>query len=152
MAILRQRRSVVLLVQPHGNDRSMYAEFLRSQGVRTICPVRAINALKIAARADVIVTGVLLDETIDGIELVTRLRTDERTKHAPIIVLTACAWQTERDRAVGAGCDVFLSKPCLPDDLLREIRRLLATGRVRGTRKSEAQKSDLRRRRSRPTS
>ena len=54
----------------------------------------------------------------------------------PIIVLTACAWKAERERAAHAGCNVFLSKPCLPSDLLRHIRRWLPgprRRRVRGT-------------------
>ena len=36
---------------------------------------------------------------IDGHELIARLRNDERTNQTPIIVLTACAWNTERERA-----------------------------------------------------
>ncbi len=50
---------------------------------------------------------------------------EDGTMHKPIIVLTACAWR--RKRAEHAGCDVFLSKPCLPDALLREVRWLLST-------------------------
>lgn len=62
---------------------------------------------------------------MDGVELVTRLKGDDGTKSIPVIVLTACAWQSDRDRAA-AGCEVFLTKPCLPDVLVREIRRVLA--------------------------
>jgi len=70
------------------------------------------------------VTGILLSGTIDGIELMRRLRTDARTNRTPIIVLTACVQPTDLVRAKTAGCDVFLPKPCLPDDLLRAIRRV----------------------------
>jgi CheY-like chemotaxis protein len=63
---------------------------------------------------------------MDGVTFVARLRADERTKHRPIIVLTACAWQRDRDRARAAGCDAFLPKPCPPADLVREIRFQLA--------------------------
>jgi len=128
----RQRRSVVLLVQPSG-DRAMYAEFLRARRLETLCPSPAINALRLASRADIIVTGVVLDETIDGIDLVSRLRANARTATIPIIVLTASTWNNERERAAAAGCDLFLSKPCLPDDLLRAVLRLVeATPRHRG--------------------
>jgi|SRR3954454_21131800 two-component system, cell cycle response regulator DivK len=125
----RPRRPVVLLVQPKGDDRDMYAAFLRHEGFRALCPKRALNAVRLAPRADVIVTGILLDDTIDGIDLVARLRADAATQQKPIAVLTACAWQTERERAIAAGCDVFLSKPCLPEDLVREIRRIVALRR-----------------------
>lgn len=116
---------MVLLVQPRGDDRAMYAAFLRHEGFRALCPKRAMNALRLASRADVIVTGILLDDTINGIDLVARLRADAATQRKPIAVLTACAWTSERERAIAAGCDVFLPKPCLPEDLVREIRRLV---------------------------
>ena len=118
-------RAVVLLVQPCDDGMDMYSEFLRDHGFAVIGVSDAWDALTVAPKADVIVTGILLASSMDGVELIARLRHDERTNHTPIIVLTACAWKTERERAAHAGCDVFLSKPCLPSDLLRHVRRLL---------------------------
>ena len=66
---------------------------------------------------------------MDGVELVSRLRHNDRTNFTPIVVLTACVWPKERARAEGAGCDVFLPKPCLPNDLLDEVRQLIAAAR-----------------------
>jgi CheY-like chemotaxis protein len=57
---------------------------------------------------------------------VRRLRADERTKGKPIIVLTARVFEPDQVRAHAAGCDIFLPKPCLPDTLVDEIRRMLA--------------------------
>jgi CheY-like chemotaxis protein len=120
------RRAVVLLVQPVRDDGlEMYAEYLRYSGLAAVAVSNATDALTIAPHADVIVTGMVLDDTLDGAELVSRLRGDDGTRHKPIIVLTACAWRQERERAEHAGCDLFLSKPCLPDALLREVRLLL---------------------------
>ena len=103
----------------------MYAEFLRYNGLAPMVVSNTRDALKIAPQADIVVTGILLDGPMDGVGLVSRLRHDEGTTQKPIIVLTACAWPSNRQRAERAGCDVFLSKPCLPIDLLREVRRLL---------------------------
>ena len=109
---------VLLLVQVDVDSREMYAEFLRYHGFLPI-PVRtASDALTVAPHADVIVTETLLPGRIDGIELIARLKRDERTKTIPVIALTVCAWQTERERAEEAGCEAFLAKPCLPDALL----------------------------------
>lgn len=120
------RRSVVLLVQSTRDDGlEMYAEYLRYSGLAAISVSNAKDALTFAPEADIIVTGILFDDTVDGIELVSRLRGENGTMHKPIIVLTACAWR--RKRAELAGCDVFLSKPCLPDALLSEVRWLLST-------------------------
>ena len=79
--------------------------------------------------ADIVVTGMNLDDPMDGVELVSRLRHHDCTRSTPIIVLTACVWPKERVRAEGAGCDVFLPKPCLPNDLLGEVQQLLTATR-----------------------
>jgi two-component system cell cycle response regulator DivK len=114
----------VVLVQPNADEREMYAEYLEHYGVPTVAVGSAEEALAVAPDAAVIVTGILLSGNIDGIELMQRLRTDTRTTRTPIIVLTALVQPTYYARAKKAGCDVFLGKPCLPDDLLREIRRV----------------------------
>jgi two-component system response regulator RpaA len=134
---------VVLLVQPTRDDGlEMYEEFLRHEGLTPIPVSSGRDALTLAPRADVIVTGILLPGSFDGVELVAQLRRDERTKAIPIIVLTACAWDSERERAEMAGCDLFLSKPCLPHDLLVAVRRLLAHSKLRPLRGQPA-KADL---------
>src|SRR4051794_11928099 len=106
------REFVVLLLQPEQDDRRMYIEFLHHEGIATLCPKDATHALSLAARADVIVTGVHLPGPMDGIEFMSRLRNGETKKHIPVIVLTASAWSTDRQRAEDAGCDLFLAKPC----------------------------------------
>ena len=63
-------------------------------------------------------------------------------KTIPVTALTVCAWQTERERAENAGCEAFLAKPCLPDALLREVRRVLASSQLRGVRRT-ATRRDL---------
>lgn len=122
--------ATVLLVQPERDDRDMYAEFLRHAGLTPVVVSDARPALSLAPKADIIVTCLLLPGPMDGVALIERLKRDHRTKDTPIIVLTSSAWNTERERAVTAGCDLFLPKPCLPDALLREIRRLLASATI----------------------
>jgi two-component system cell cycle response regulator DivK len=133
---------VVLLVQPRDDGLDRYVEFLSGQGLAVIGVSDAWDALIAAPRADVIVTGILLAGSMDGIELIGRLRRNERTSRTPVIVLTACAWSTERERAERAGCDVFLPKPCPPDDLLRHLRQLLAQSKLRHVR-GQPIKADL---------
>jgi len=118
--------ALALLVQPEHDDREMYVEFLHHEGLAAICLSNAKQAMTIAACADVIITGLRLPGEINGAELIAWLKGDERTKNIPIIVLSACAWDADRERAETAGCDLFLSKPCLPCELVRELRRLLA--------------------------
>ena len=134
--------AVVLLVQPRDDGLHMYAEYLCEYGLAVIAVSEAWDALIAASKADVIVTGILLAGSMDGVELIARLRRDTRADRRPIIVLTECAWDAERERARRAGCDLFLAKPCLPSELLRHVRALpadVALQRVRG----KAAKADL---------
>jgi CheY-like chemotaxis protein len=115
----------ILLVEPPEDDRLMYAEYLRSNGF-SVAEVDSTDAgLTAAHGADLVITGVRVAGSFDGIELVRRLRGDERTRDKPLIVLTACTFEPDQSRAFAAGCDVFLPKPCLPETLLAEARRLI---------------------------
>lgn len=134
--------AVVLLAQPRDDGLHIYAECLCKHGLAVIAVSEAWDALIAAPKADIIVTEILLAGSMDGVGLIGRLRRHERAERRPIIVLTACAWDAERERARRAGCDVFLAKPCLPRELLRHVRASLADvalQRVRG----KAAKADL---------
>src|SRR4029450_3086065 len=121
--------TVVLLVQPERDDRDMYAEYLSHVGLVPLCVQEATDALRLASRADVVVTGILLPGTLDGCALIAALKRNPATRNIPIVVLTVCAWTHEEARARSVGCDAFLSKPCLPQTLFREIRGVLAARR-----------------------
>jgi CheY-like chemotaxis protein len=128
VSISSVEHGLALFVQPARDDREMYVEFLHHEGLAAICVSNAKQAMTIAPCADVIVTELRLPGETNGVELIARLKSDERTKRIPIIVLTACAWSGDRERAEAAGCDLFLVKPCLPCELVPEVRRL---GRLR---------------------
>ena len=115
----------VLLVDPLQDDRTMYADYLRVCGLNPIEIDNTSDALRGAQKADVIVTGIRGMGPFDGVELVRRLRDGDGTHDKPIIVLTACAFEPDQQRALAAGCDLFLAKPCLPDRLVSEIRAIL---------------------------
>ena len=53
-------------------------------------------------------------------------KADERTRHIPIVALTGHALAGHAEGARQAGCDAFVTKPCLPDALVAEIQRMLA--------------------------
>ena len=74
-------------------------------------------------------TLILLDlmlPSLSGWEVARRLRQNQRTKNVPIIAVTALARPQERESALHAGCDGYLSKPFAPDDMARLIAATLA--------------------------
>lgn len=120
----------VLIVQSRTDDRGLYMELLRVAGFAPLEAATTDEALPLARSADVVVTGIRMPGTFDGLELVRRLRREDPTGRRAVIVLTACAFEADRVAAIVAGCDAFLTKPCLPDVLLSEIRWLLARTRL----------------------
>jgi DNA-binding response OmpR family regulator len=107
----------------------MYADYLRQSGFTVRTADTTDEGLIHASDADIIVTEIRVHGSFDGVELVTRLRDAARTRRTPIIVLTACAFAPDQQRALAAGCNMFLPKPCLPERLVREIRTVAATTR-----------------------
>jgi CheY-like chemotaxis protein len=120
---------IVLLVRDGPADRTMYSEYLQFRGFAPLDINTTDEALTRAGNADVIVTGVRVSGSFDGLELVRRLGADVRTRSKWTIVLTAWAMDPSREQALSAGCNVFLSKPCLPHALEIEIRRGLVERR-----------------------
>jgi CheY-like chemotaxis protein len=118
--------SGVLLVNCLPDEQDLYRECLRRAGLDPVITCDVESALKIARhwRPAVIVTDVSLTNR-SGLELIAALRSESRTRHTWIIVLSAHVFPAERAAAERAGCDVFLAKPCLPDALVSEVVRVV---------------------------
>ena len=65
---------------------------------------------------------------LNGIEACRRMRADDSTADATIVMLTAVAGADEERRAEEAGADLFLTKPFSPLELLRLVHDRLAGG------------------------
>jgi CheY-like chemotaxis protein len=73
---------------------------------------------------------------MDGWEATRRLKADKRTASIPVVALTGHALAGISEGAKKAGCDAFVTKPCLPEDLVKEIRRILDASPNKKTRRS----------------
>ena len=124
-----QRRDepwLVLIVDRDDDTRHMYAEYLRLGNWRVdeAADGREALAKAISLRPDVIVTEKRLPG-IDGVALCSLLRQDVATSAIPVVFVTGDAYASDVEQATDAGADVVLTKPCTPDQLLAEIRRLI---------------------------
>jgi len=118
---------VVLVVDDHEDTRQMSLLVLKSQG---FAPVAADGgeagfADACERKPDVIITDLAMPGG-DGWELMQRLSADPRTKDIPVVMLTACGTEAVRQRAREEGCAAFFFKPCAPDVLAGELRKLIA--------------------------
>jgi two-component system, cell cycle response regulator DivK len=125
-----------LLVEDHVETREMYAEWLMFSGFRVAEAATVEEAIEktLSLRPHVITTDLGLPGS-DGRELCQRLKADERTREIPVIAVTAWAIGNQVERARSAGCDSVLLKPCLPEDLLKEIQRLLKGSKTAKTQR-----------------
>lgn len=117
-------RPLVLVVDDFADNREMFAEYLTISGFDVAQAENGREALDHAFSSvpDVIVMDLSLPE-ISGWEATRRLKADPRTCHVRVIALTGHALADHAREAQEAGCDAFLTKPCLPDALVAEIRR-----------------------------
>ena len=67
---------------------------------------------------------------IDGVTLTKRLKNDLRTAHIVIVAVTAFAMKVDRERALAAGCDSYITKPIDTRVLPRQIAELLQQRRA----------------------
>lgn len=121
---------LVLIVDDYADNREMYAEYLTFCGLRVAEAQTGHEALEMALRLrpDVVVMDLALPG-VDGWEATRRLKRDPLTREIPVIALTGHALAGHSRTALDAGCDAFVTKPCLPDDLVVEVRRMLASSK-----------------------
>jgi two-component system cell cycle response regulator DivK len=125
------KKPLVLVVDDFADNREMYSEYLTYSGYSVIEAKNGKEAIE-AAQAqgpDIIIMDLSLP-VMDGWEATRRLKADERTHDIPVVALTGHALAGHSQGAREAGCDSFLAKPCLPDQLVAEIRRMLESGKA----------------------
>lgn len=74
---------------------------------------------------------VLLDMNLpsgSGLELLARLRADDRSRRTPVIALTAHAMRGDRERFLASGCDGYISKPIESRHFLAAVAGFLPGG------------------------
>jgi two-component system cell cycle response regulator DivK len=117
----------VLVVDDDFDARLLYGRYFQYVGMSVVTAGDGLEAVSIAERAlpDVIVMDISLPG-IGGDEAICLIKANPRTRFIPIVAITAHGLTAE-NKARAAGCDAFLTKPCLPEQLVRTVRGLLPT-------------------------
>ena len=127
MAVAQPRRSV-LVIEDEQDTRDMYVVLLGHSGFDVVTARTGMEGFTRACeiRPDLILTDLGLP-SLDGWEVIRRLKADTRTKQIPVVVITGRSTPELHDVAAKLGCASLLTKPCMPDDLINEIERTLVT-------------------------
>jgi two-component system, cell cycle response regulator DivK len=123
---MTQEMPLVLVVDDYQDAREMYAEYLSFSGFRVVEAATGTEAVEkaLTLQPDVILMDLSLPG-MDGWAATRQLKSDDRTKGIPVVALTGHALAGASEGARLAGCDAFVTKPCLPDELVVEVRRML---------------------------
>ena len=116
----------MLIVDDYEDNREMYSQFLEFSGARVAEAANGKEALSKTSELmpDLIVMDLSLPG-IDGWQATRAIKGDPKTRDILVLALTGHALEGASEGAKEAGCDGFLTKPCLPEDLWREIQRML---------------------------
>jgi CheY-like chemotaxis protein len=68
---------------------------------------------------------------MDGWEATRKIKAAADTQHIKVIAVTGHALEGTAKGAREAGCDAFLSKPCLPETLETEVKRMLEAAKTK---------------------
>ena len=129
---------VVLVVDDDDSNREMYSIYLESSGLWVIGARNGAEGL-ISARnyqPHVVVTDVAMP-VMSGWDLARALRENECTAKIGIIAVSGRPAEEAQVHVKEHHVDVVLEKPCLPEDLLKAVRELLARGRLARLRAGE---------------
>ena len=117
---------LILIGEDSGDLREAYVDWFTFKGFRVESAADGHQTLLKARQ--LLPQAVVMDVTLpglDGLEVARRLRGEPETRAIPLIAITGHGGDDMVARTVAAGFDCYLLKPCLPDRLLAEVRRLL---------------------------
>ncbi len=116
----------ILYVEDDPGSQTLVSRVLAAEGYRVVLANNGLEGIDVATREqpDLILMDINIGD-LDGYAVTTKLRSIEELQHVPIIALTANVLKGDRERALIAGCDGYISKPIDVDEFPRQIAAFL---------------------------
>jgi PAS domain S-box-containing protein len=120
-------KSVILVVDDQPQKIELLEAYLVPQGYEIVKAANGEEALgKLSDnQIDLILLDVMMPGSMDGFEVIRRVRKDNTHRLLPIILVTALRETEDRIKGLEAGCDDFISYPVDKMELLARVRSLL---------------------------
>jgi signal transduction histidine kinase/DNA-binding response OmpR family regulator/ligand-binding sensor domain-containing protein len=119
------KRPIILIVDDNDDFRQFMRDFLNTEyTVEESTDGIQAWALIQTLQPDIVISDVMMPE-MDGVELCKLVKTDIRTSHIPLILLTAKSADTSKLTGLEAGADDYIGKPFNMDMLMLKIRHLI---------------------------
>jgi CheY-like chemotaxis protein len=117
----------ILVVDDNPTNLKLVSELLAFEGYEVLRAMDAEEAQVVLTSAlpDLILMDIALPG-MDGLTLTRHLKVDERTRHISIVALTAFAMKGDKQKALDAGCDGYITKPIDTRAFPGEVAGILA--------------------------
>ena len=117
----------ILIVEDNKFDMRLLKDILEGSGYETLQAADGLEAINLAFASlpDLILMDIQLPE-ISGLEVTRRLKGDDRSRHIPIVAVTARAMRWHEREALDSGCDAYLSKPISVLGFLNTVETFLS--------------------------
>lgn len=117
---------VVLVVDDDLTLRELYAERLKQEGYAVIEAGDGEEAIKKAQEIpSLIILDIMMPKT-NGIDVMQKIRADEKTKNIPIVILTALIQEIDKVKGIMLGNDTYLIKSeQMPKDVISKVNSIL---------------------------
>ena len=116
----------ILVVDDNADNVELLTKRLVAGGYLTCEAYDGEQALEVVAREepDLVILDVMMPK-LDGFEVCHRLKSDERTRQLPVLLLTAKREVPDKVRGLDTGADDYVTKPFNPQELMARVRSLL---------------------------
>ena len=119
-------KPVILVVDDQIQNIELLEAYLVPQGYEIIKAASGEEGLRKLSgnQIDLILLDIMMPK-MSGLEVLSRLRADEKTKAIPVVMVTALKETEDKIKALEAGCDDFISKPFDKVELLARVKSML---------------------------
>ncbi len=113
----------ILVVEDNELNMKLFRDVLLATGYRALEATTGSEAVDLAVEhaPDLVLMDIQLPDA-DGVDVLHRLRTDDRTAAIPVLAVTAQAMHGDRERFLAAGFDGYVSKPVSVAELIGTVR------------------------------
>jgi len=117
----------ILIVEDNELNMKLFRDLLQAYGYETLQTKDGREAVDLARahNPDLIIMDIQLPE-VSGLEVTRWIKSDERTRHIPIVAVTAFAMKGDEEKIRSGGCEAYIAKPIAVAQFIDTVKRFVA--------------------------